>query len=321
MLQLCSVLSPFLRNDQVLIVSSTYFSSLYPESDYWQPIPELRTSTNSTLTIIFVSSMHLYHVKPSFDPIFPANEPRYFEGFREPFYYNADPRARALACVDTSELCSPDGTTCWSMTSPLPPNIQSSPAYWLMKWSLENSNTYDSIKWRLGTALLAQESVSQSVSNPLSPFQWQLEANQLFATSLARVQYDAWKIATGEDCERPGYVEVTPDEAKGRLCRLYKFKSSDYTNINLAAFVGLPLLAITSFILSWDASVVGLGSKEDESATSKPLIIDVLVRFIVHVLLALTVAIYTGITTLSQKLGKYIKNRRSRIGTIDSNLS
>lgn len=300
-----------------MIVSSTYFSSLYPESDYWQPIPELRASANSTLTIIFVSSMHIYHVKPSFDPIFPADEPRYFEGFREPFYYNADPRARALACVDTSELCSPDGKTCWSMTSPLPPNVQSSSAYWFMKWSLENSNTYDSIKWRLGTALLAQESVSQSVSNPLSPHQWQLEANQLFATSLARIQYDAWKIATGEDRERPGYVEVTPDEAQGRLCRLYKFKSSDYTNINLAAFVGLPLLAITIFILSWDARVVGLGSDKDESAASEPLIIDVLVRFIFHVLLTFTVGVYTGITTLFQKLGNYVKDRRSRDGVIN----
>ena len=254
--------------------------------------------------------MHIYHVKPSFDPIFPANEPRYFEGFRKPYYYNADPRARALACVDMSELCSPDGRICWSMTSPLPPDIQSSPEYWLMKWSLENSNTYDSIKWRLGTALLAQESVSQSVSIPLSPYQWQLEASQLFATSLARIQYDAWKIATGEDRERPGYVEVTPDEARGRLCRSYKFKSSDYTNINLAAFVGLPLLAITIFILSWDAGVVGLGSVKNGRSASEPLIIDVIVESIFYILLALTVGIYTGITSLLRKMGHWIKDQR-----------
>ena len=265
--------------------------------------------------------MHIYHVEPSFDPIFPANEPRYFEGFREPYYYNADPRARALACVDTSELCSPDGTTCWSMTSPLPPDIRSSPEYWLMKWSLENSNTYDSIKWRLGTALLAQESVSQSVSIPLSPYQWQLEASQLFATSLARIQYDAWNIATGEDRQRPGYVEVTPDEAKGRLCRLYKFKSSDYTNINLAAFIGLPLLAIAIFFLSWDANVVGMGSKKDESAASRPLIIDVIVRFIAYVLLAIAGGIYTGLATLFRKTGNCIKDRKIRTGVIGSNSS
>ena len=260
--------------------------------------------------------MHIYHTKPSFDPIFPAKEPHYFDDYREAYYFNADPRARALACVDTSELCSPDGTTCWSMTSALPPDVNSSPGYWLMKWALENSNIYDSIKWRLGTALLAQESVSQSISIPLSPDQWQLEASQLFATSLARVQYDAWKIATGEDRGRPGYVEVTPDEAKGRLCGLYKFKTSDYTNVNLAGFVGLPLLAITIFVLSRDASVVGLGLKENGSAASEPLIIDVIVRFIYYILLALTVGIYTGTATLFRKTGRYIKSRRS-----DSNSS
>ena len=254
--------------------------------------------------------MHIYHTKPSFDPIFPAKEPHYFDDYREAYYFNADPRARALACVDTSELCSPDGTTCWSMTSALPPDVQSTPGYWLMKWALENSNTYDSIKWRLGTALLAQESVSQSISIPLSPYQWQLEAGQLFATSLARVQYDAWKMATGEDRQRPGYVEVTPDEAKGRLCGLYKFKTSDYTNVNLAGFVGLPLLAITIFVLSRDASVVGLGLKEEESAASEPLIIDVIVRFFCSILLTLTVGIYTGIATVFRKTGRHIRGRR-----------
>ena len=294
-----------------LIASSTYFSSLYPESDYWQPISELKPPPNSTLTIMFISSMHIYHVKPSFDPIFPTNETRYFEGFREPYYYNADPRARALARVDTSELCSPDGSTCWSMTSTLPHDVQSSPDYWLMKWSLENSNTYDSIKWRLGTALLAQESVSQSISIPLSPHQWQLEASQLFATSLARIQYDTWSIATGEDRERAGYVEVTPDEAKGRLCRLYKFKSPDYTNINMAAFVGLPLLAIAIFILSWDARVVGWGSGKGGSAVSEPLIIDVVVRFVCYIFLTFIVRIYTGISTVFWKIRRCISAPRS----------
>ena len=252
---------------------------------------------------MFVSSMHIYHVKPSFDPIFDANEPQYRENFRQPFYYKADPRARALACVDTSELCSPDGATCWSMTSALPPDIQSSPGYWLMKWSLENSNTYDSIKSRLGTALLTQESVSQSVSRPLSSHQWQLEASQLFATSLARIQYDAWSIATGEDRERPGYVEVTPDEAEGRLCMLYKFKTSDYTNVSLAGFVGLPLLAFTIFVLSWDADLVGLGSNGDESTVSKPLIVGVIVKSVGRILFLIVCTGCTLLTTLFRKMG------------------
>ena len=242
--------------------------------------------------------MHVFHEKPSLDPIFYASEPRHIPGLRRPYYYNSDPRARALACVDKSEVCSPDGKTCWSMTSPVPDNLSSSPAYWLMKWSLENSNIYDSIKWRLGTALLAQESISQSVSIPLPHNQWQIEASQLFATSLARIQYDVWGIANGEDRQRPGYIDVTPDEAKGRLCGLYKFNTSDYTNINLVAFIGLILLAIAIFYLSLPAS-----------NGSQNLIIGVLVNFIWDLILKIVEKIGTWSKAIYQKSKAYFKAR------------
>ena len=305
--------SASLRHEK-LIRRSTYFSSLYPKSDYWQPLPGLRPHTNSTLTIIFVSSMHIYHTKPSFDPIFHATEPKYFEDSREPYYYNADPRARALGCVDTTELCSPDSKTCWSMTAPVPPNIPSSSAYWLMKWSLENSNIYDSIKRRLGTALQAQQSISQFLSNPLPPDQWQIETSQLFATSLAYIQYDAWGIATGEDRERPGYVEVTPNEARGRLCNLYKFKTTDYTNVNLAAFIGLPLLAVSIFVLSWNAETVGLAPKprQEENSSSQPLVIDILVNFLLAAITTIIFGVYSFTTFLFTKLKESIRGRRRR---------
>ena len=239
------------------------------------------------MTIMFISSMHIYHIQRSEDLIFPAKTPHYFPGLQDPYYYNADPQARVLACVDESMVCSPDGNTCWSMTSPTPQDAASDPAYWLMKWSLENSDTYDAIKWRLGTALLAQESISQSVSKPLSANQWQLEASALFATSLAMIQYDAWAIATGEDREKPGYLERTPDEARGRLCGRYKFKTEDYTNVNVLAFWGLPALALAIFFLSWDWSTlvywcsccfrIKLAEREERQG-SEPLVIDAIAR-------------------------------------------
>ncbi|KAL8779819.1 MAG: hypothetical protein Q9194_001244 [Teloschistes cf. exilis] len=232
--------------------ANTYFSSLYSSEDYWQPLPSLKPPADSTLTIIFVSSMHIYHTKPSLDPIFHATEPRYFDGSRDPYYYNSDPRARVLACADKTELCSPDGESCWPLTGPTPGHSPSPPPYWLAKWSLKSSNIYDSLKLRLGAALLAQESISQSISLPLSSNHWQSEASQLFSTSLARIQSDAWDIATGADREKPGYVEKTPDEAKDQLCGIVKTKRENYTNVNLFAFIGLPCLAITIFVLSWD---------------------------------------------------------------------
>ena len=150
----------------------------------------------------------------------------------------------------------------------VPPNMFSDSAFWLMKWSLESSTIYDSMGWRLGAAFQAQEKVSQFVSLPLPSNQWEIEASQLFATSLARIQYDAWKIATGEDRERPGYVEVTPDEARGNLCGLYKFKTADYTHVNLIAFVGYTLMAFAIYVLSWEILL-----EQEGGSSSKILII------------------------------------------------
>lgn len=212
--------------------------------------------------------MHIYHVTPSHDPIFSANEPRYFEGLRKPYHYNADPQARSMACVDTTELCAADGIKCWLMHDPIPPDMPSTPAYWLMKLALENSNIHDSIQWRLGSALVAQESLSQYISTGLDTNQWEVEASQLFATSLARIQYEAWQIATGEDQGKPGYFDNTPVEAKDFLCGLYKFNTADYTNVNLAASIGLVLLAIAIFLLSLD-----IRTNNPTFSSSKPLVI------------------------------------------------
>ena len=196
------------------------------------------------------------------------------------------------------------------MTSPLPHGLPSSPDYWLMKWSLENSNTYDSIKWRLGTALKAQEFISQSVSRPLSSAQWQVEASQLFATSLARIQYDAWDTATGADRGRPGYVEMTPEEGQGRLCGLYKFKTSDYTNVNLAAFLGIILASFTLCFLTWDPHTIGLQYKSDFTGVSgsKYLMIDL----IIGLLAAAILTIRARIVSLYSRTLSWIKSRKAR---------
>lgn len=212
---------------------------------------------------MFVSSMHIYHVKPSLDPIFPAQQIHYFPDQREPSYYNEIRQARVLVCADKTELCSPNGEICWNMTAQVPKGVPSTPAYWLMRLSLENSDTYSSIQWRLGSALLAQEKVSQFRSRPLDPHQWQLEAKQLFATSLARIQYDARKIAIGENSELTNYKKATPDEA-GNLCGLYKFKTPEYSNINLTAFIGLLVLAFAIFVLSLNARAFGYRVKRDK---------------------------------------------------------
>ncbi|OCL08785.1 hypothetical protein AOQ84DRAFT_406004 [Glonium stellatum] len=217
--------------------------------DVYRPIPALETPDDSTLTIIFVLSTHILYNKPSNDPIFPAAEEFTKPDEREPYWINHIPIARPLACVDTTLLCSPDGKRCWSMHAPID-DANNTTAYWFMKYALGNSNTYDSIKLRLGTALLAQQRIGQARSLPLRDGHWEDEAAHLFATSLARAQFDAWSIACGEDHERPGYKDSTPDQVKGRLCGLYKFNKDGYINIELGAFVGLLLVLPVTYLLS-----------------------------------------------------------------------
>ena len=221
---------------------------MYPEFDYWHPRQELLGPPNSTLTLLSVTSLHNYHIKPTYDPIFLAIEPQYTKGCHDTYYVNSDPRARTMACADVTEICSPDGASCWSMSADVGEDFPA--PYWLMKWSLESSTIKDAITWRLGSALIAQDRVSQYRSLPLPDNHWEAEAARLFETSLARIHFDAWSIASGEDRELPGYIELTPDEARGQLCGLYKFNSTGYSNINFGAFFGLLLAAVAVGVLS-----------------------------------------------------------------------
>jgi hypothetical protein len=197
-----------------------------------------------------VSSLKIWHIEPSTDPIFPAEEDRIINGVR--YYYNADPRARALACVDKTQVCTYDGRKCWSQFDDLPDSIKDTAGYWLLHLSLQQSTIYDAIALRLGTALLAQEFVSGFRSLPIQRNHWELEARQLFETSLARIQFDAWGIASGEDSDKPGYIDLTPPKAQGRLCDIYKFKPTGKANLNVSVFLILSLaLKVALFIGSW----------------------------------------------------------------------
>src|SRR5204862_4833662 len=95
-------------------------------------------------------------------------------------------------------------------------------------------------------------------SKPLSDGHWMDEARNLFETSLARIQFDAWNIASGEDQVhegQDGFVNWTPGEA-GNLCGFFKYKAEGYRNINLGAFVGLVLTLPVLWFLSLEVGEV-----------------------------------------------------------------
>lgn len=157
-----------------------------------------------------------------------------------------------------------------------------------MKLALKDSTIYNSISLRLGTALVAQDMVSQFQSLQLSEDHWMTEARRLFATSLAFAQIKAWSIGSGEDFVHEkdyGWKDQTPDEAleSGGLCGLLKFNSTGYTDIDLLAFILLlvlpwPLTALLSTkwttVCSWWANISswfsGRGSDHQTNPDENP---------------------------------------------------
>lgn len=191
--------------------------------------------------------MHILYERPSDDPVFGTDNQLTFPA-GDTWYYKSDPRARAFACLDSWELCSPNGIECWSIDDDighLPPDA------WFVSYALRRSNVEFSMRRRLGSALVAQESISQFFSLALDDHHWRKEARRLFLTSLARIQYDAFSIGSGEDyaheVDGDGYKDVTEPEA-GNLCGFWKFRSQ-YTNIDLWAFVWLMTVLPSCFIL------------------------------------------------------------------------
>jgi len=243
------ILSP---ETQLIPPSHSVQSTIRQDGDddepYWTPIPALTPPQNTTLTIMFINPLHILYLKPSADPIFVADKAFTYPGDPVPIYYKNDAKYRVLSCLDTQQICLGDGGPCRplkgderDLDDDLPPE------YWILKWSLEHSDTYYSIAKRLGTALVAQEMISQYTSVPLSDRHWVVEAERLFATSLARIQYDVWSIGSGEDrihLGEDGYRDDAPKTVRAKgLCGHVKFQSAGHTNISLLRFV--LLMAVT----------------------------------------------------------------------------
>lgn len=228
---------------------------LDPACDFYQPSPDLQAPgllphRARTLSLVFVTALRILYTKRSNDPIFPADKAFQYPGDKGYYYYNSQPKARAFACIDETIFCAPSGSPCWHANDPIPAGGSNTSSYWFLKYALKSSNTYDAIKLRLGSGLLAQQRVGQSRSMPLADNHWQLEAEHLFKTSLARAQFDAWSIASAEDRDNPTYTDTLPDEARGNMCGLFKFQASGYINIRIQPFVWLMLAWPLMLILS-----------------------------------------------------------------------
>ena len=201
---------------------------------------------------MFVTALHIVYTQESNDPIFPAKSPYKFPGGTVLYYKNERPISRPFACIDETLFCDPTNKHCWHERERMPnqvSHIAKDPSYWFMVNALKKSNTYDSIKLRLGSSLLAQQRVGEARSQTLTDNHWETEVEHMFKTSLARAQFDAWSLASGEDHDQDTYIN-TVEELADDMCGLFKFRAAGYVNIRMWPFWLLCSVLPITFLLS-----------------------------------------------------------------------
>jgi hypothetical protein len=216
----------------------------------WKPIPELSTADNSSITLLLVSSQKNFHPRPRSDPIFPAEEEVILGD--TPFYVNLDPVSTVLACADKTSVCDASGRTCWENTNLPRKELQSHVekiGYYMLDFALLRSRSCQSILRRGGNALDAQAKLDIYFSLALPEEQWKVEARNLFATSLARIQIDLRDYIRGSAAHEPGFVDRM-DSAYKDMCTMYKFKSVGWRNVSVWGFWLLISVAIAISISS-----------------------------------------------------------------------
>jgi hypothetical protein len=185
-----------------------------------------------------------------------------------PLFYNDDPVATALACVDSISVCHANEELCWNnINNPineLPSHIEKT-GYYMLDMALTRSNICNSILLLGGSALDAQSKMQANLSVPLSlplaPEQWKVEVRSLFKASLARIQIDLRDYMRGAAANEVGFENHT-DSGYTEMCGAYKFRTVGWRNINAWAFWLLIILIVIVYFLSWE-----LGESSEEQKT------------------------------------------------------
>ncbi|KAK7973197.1 hypothetical protein PG988_007331 [Apiospora saccharicola] len=223
-------------------------------SDYdaWQPIEELSREKHTYMTVIFVSSCRIFYNGRCEDPVFPANGELFPIGRPVPKYYNSDPRPRVLVAIDEMRVCANDETVCDSPEElPKGISLEMRSAYEMARTVFKRTSTYNSLRYRRGSALMAADGISDYESRQLSDEQWIIESQALFRTSLARLKFNARDFSTSNRPRGPytdAYNNTTPNWARRENCVPYKFPlPGQYANVRVADFCFL-LIPIALFV-------------------------------------------------------------------------
>jgi hypothetical protein len=217
---------------------------------------------------MFISSHDLLYPQYRTDPVFPAHQKAKFPPeYKGPtLYFNNSTRAGVLGCVDEYRICKTQSGPCWTnknITSiPGPQNrdaTEEENVATLLKLALDFSTSCGSVQYRQAEALDAQAKIADTQSLPLAPKQWQVEAEKIFQTSLARMQSNIYNIVRGTSANHDGYHDILDPNFRG-ICELVKIPTPGQTNINFWGAIG----TVAAVVFVWVMPVRRKVSSGDE---------------------------------------------------------
>jgi hypothetical protein len=220
------------------------------------PISALVNRDGGHTVLLFITSFNIQHHDRSDDPIFLARHQITSDPTGNPdlddllnHWTNNEPHSSVLACAEHAILCRNDSVVrCYDPWDHGPPSAEFSDEELLTFWGLMYSGFWSTIKSRTSKELDAtRKIVDISISMPLDPNQWKLEAKRIFEMQLVRARWEVLEIARGTRASMPDFANFL-DEDKREVCQKVKFQSTGYKNLSL---FGLLLGAILPPLLAF----------------------------------------------------------------------
>ena len=217
----------------------------------WHPLWIVNEEDDDVTSLILIQNFGIRYPDRRTEPIFLADTPSPWDGGR--WYYNTRWHAGVLGCVDRTTICSPNGTVCGSLRYWAEQGISDTEDFRvliMLIFSLSTSTMANSISYRGKEALDAQLKTVEGRSLQLVREQWKLEVQELFKTSLARIQINARDIARGPPNGRTeGLRGIMRPEYQG-ICRMYKFRSTGWRNVSVSGYISACFASLLLMIIA-----------------------------------------------------------------------
>ena len=223
----------------------------------WQPSAEFKPWNHQAITLLLVQSQKNYHTTPQSDPIFPAGHGISSSPGQPPLYFNDDPIATALACVDNTAICEASGKICFPDINRPDLDLPASNeiiGYYMQLQALVDSSIFQAIQLLGSRALVAEAKLEREVSLPLEKEQWKVEAGNLFEAALVRIQITLRDYIRGTAAKDPEYVDRTQAHMKD-MCHAYKFPGRGWQNVTVSGMVLVVLLVFLIYVLGFEVQV------------------------------------------------------------------